>query len=55
MDTHLETGRSLPNFATVTSSVCFGSLNFIIPRKSTSLLKKNFSANLRAERNDLYW
>ena len=54
-DTYLDTGRSLPNFWTVASNVCFGSLNFIILRKSTSLLKKNFSTNLRAERSDRCW
>lgn len=53
--TYLEIGRSRPYFATVSNNVCFGSRNLIMPRKSTSRLKKNFSTNLRAERSDLYW
>ena len=53
--THLEIGRSRPYFATVSSNVCLGSRNLIIPRRSTSRLKKNLSANLRADRSDLYW
>ena len=54
-DTHLDTGLSRPYFSTVANKVCFGSENLIMLRKSTSRLKKNFSANRRAERSDRYW
>ncbi|KAJ2980714.1 hypothetical protein NUW54_g10965 [Trametes sanguinea] len=54
--TYLEIGRSRPYFATVSNSVCLGSRNLIMPRRSTSRLKKELLHRTSgAERIDLYW
>jgi len=49
---HLDFGRARPYFATVSARAFFGSMNFIILRRSTSRLRKKDSTNLRADESE---
>ena len=52
--TYLDTGFSLPNFATVSNRAFFGSRNLIMLRRSTSLLKKYLCTNFRADSRERF-
>ena len=53
--THLDTGRSRPNLATVSMRATFGSRNRMSARISTMRLRNKEWANLRANVTDFCW